>query len=107
MSGVPGRRGRDWSHVPRATAQPAESVQAVPKSPPKTQSGEMPTLTKGSIVPRAYCVTRPEEAESRTSLNRIVSQLNSVYSLTFCMVSLKIHFNNIFPFTSLSLKVFN
>lgn len=94
MSRIPGQRDRDWPHVPRALAQPAESVPDVPRSPPKVQSGEMPTLSEESTVTRA-CVTRPGEAESRTSLNRIVDQLNSVYRLTFCMVSLKIHFNNI------------
>jgi hypothetical protein len=45
MSRVPGRRYRGWPHIPRAPAQPAERVPAVLRSPPKAQSGEVPTLS--------------------------------------------------------------
>jgi hypothetical protein len=35
ISRVPGRHDRDWPRVPRALVHPAESVPAVPRSPPK------------------------------------------------------------------------
>jgi hypothetical protein len=41
--------------IPRAPAQPAESVPAVPRSQPNAQSGEVPTLSEGSTVPSAHC----------------------------------------------------
>jgi hypothetical protein len=56
-SRVPGRRDRDWSHVTRAPAQPAENVPTVSTSPPEAQFGEVPSLLEGHTVPRAYCVT--------------------------------------------------
>jgi hypothetical protein len=34
MSRVPARRDRDWPHILRAPAQPAEIVPAFPKNPP-------------------------------------------------------------------------
>jgi hypothetical protein len=57
-SHVPGRHDRDWLHVPRAPAQPAESVPAVPRCLPKTQSGGVPILSEGSMLPQAYCYPR-------------------------------------------------
>jgi hypothetical protein len=55
MFHVPGR-DHDWPHVPRASAQPVERVPLVLRSPPKAQSGEVPTLSEGSTIPQAYCV---------------------------------------------------
>jgi hypothetical protein len=46
MSCLPGQRDRDWSHIPRAPAQLAESVSEVLRSPPKAQSGEVSTLAE-------------------------------------------------------------
>jgi hypothetical protein len=53
----PGRCDRDWPHVPKAPVQPAEIVPAVMRSPPKAQSGEVPTLPDRSTVPRAHYIT--------------------------------------------------
>jgi hypothetical protein len=46
MSRVTGRRDLDWPHVQRAPVQYAECVLSVPRSPPKTQSGEVSTFQK-------------------------------------------------------------
>jgi hypothetical protein len=57
MSHIPGRRDRDWLHIPQALAQPAESAPAVARSLPKALSGEVLTLSEGSMAPQAYCVS--------------------------------------------------
>jgi hypothetical protein len=63
----------DWPHFPRAPAQLAGSVPTVLRSPPKAQSGEVPTISGESAVTRAYCVIRgdnhrPQEDESLTGM---------------------------------------
>jgi hypothetical protein len=35
VSCIPGRRDHNWLHIPRAAAQPAESIPAVVRSLPK------------------------------------------------------------------------
>jgi hypothetical protein len=62
MSRVPRRRDHEWLYVPRAPAQPMKSVPAVPRSPPKAQSGEVPT--------RAYCIDRGNTHQSREAVSR-------------------------------------
>jgi hypothetical protein len=46
MSHVPGRRDHDWPDVPLVPAYSAESVPAVPRSPSKVQSGQVPALSE-------------------------------------------------------------
>jgi hypothetical protein len=84
MSCVPGRH--DWLHIPRALAQPAGSVLAVPRSLPKAQSGEMLILSVGSTVPQAYCITcrnnhGPREAESHMRMTDPEEQTREIRSL--------------------------
>jgi hypothetical protein len=73
MSHVPGRRDHDWPYILRVPAQPVENVPVAVRSPPKVQSRAVPTLSEGSMVPWAYCVTwgdnqKPREAESRMGI---------------------------------------
>lgn len=58
MSRIPGQCERDWLHIPRASAQPVKNVPVVPRSLPKVQSGEVPILSNGSMVPWAYGITQ-------------------------------------------------
>jgi hypothetical protein len=51
---VPERRNGDWPHVPRALAQPPESMAAIPRSSSKAKS-EMPSLPEGSMVVSWAC----------------------------------------------------
>jgi hypothetical protein len=68
VSHVPGRRAPDWTHVPRAPAQPAKIVPAIPKTPPKTQSRAVPALSEvrylGHIVSLEGIPTDPQKLES-------------------------------------------
>jgi hypothetical protein len=45
---------RDWLHIQRATGQP---VEIVPRSPHEAQSRKVASLSEGSMVPQACCVT--------------------------------------------------
>jgi hypothetical protein len=51
MSCVFGHRNLDWPHVPRAPAQLAEDIRAVPRSPSRAKSGEVSSLAEGSTLP--------------------------------------------------------
>jgi hypothetical protein len=62
-----------WPHVPRSAAPPTESVQAVPRSLPKTQSSEVPTLSEGCVAPWAYCVTRGDNHRPRRIITKLVA----------------------------------
>jgi hypothetical protein len=73
MSCVLRQCDHDWPHFRRAPAKLEESVWAVLRSPPKAQSGEMPTLTEESMVRLSYCITwrdnhRPQEVVSSTKM---------------------------------------
>jgi hypothetical protein len=65
--------------IQRAPAQPAESISAVPKSPPNAQSGEVPTLSEHivpseaktadpkNLKPLRYCPTPKNKYEIEAS----------------------------------------
>jgi hypothetical protein len=69
MSCVPGRLDRDWPHVPRAPLNLQKVFQRFSRSPLETPSGEMPTLSEGCTVTRAYFITRRDTHGQHTRWN--------------------------------------
>jgi hypothetical protein len=71
---VPGQHDCDWLHVLWTAVQPTESIPVIPRGPPETQAGKVPTLSKGNMVPGAYCVAtrcshRPWETEGHAGMS--------------------------------------
>jgi hypothetical protein len=64
-SRVPRRRNRGWWQVPRAPAQLSKKCPEIPRIPPIAQCREVPTLSKGSTVHRAYCIARRDNNRHR------------------------------------------